>query len=139
MARLSVMATPVIHASDLRALVAYYRHTLGFELMQEVPAVVALLGIGPVRLQLWQREGLKARSCHISLENGSGFIFRLYARLARQAPNALVEGAPTLRPWGAWEFILRDGQGNRLVFSERAALAASDPRVAREHGPRHGR
>ena len=33
-------------------------------------------------------------------------------------PQQLDEVAPELKPWGAWEFILTDLDGNRLVFLE---------------------
>ncbi|MGE4243224.1 hypothetical protein [Ramlibacter sp.] len=38
MAGVPPMAVPLAHASDLRTLIDFYRHTLGFELVQCVPA-----------------------------------------------------------------------------------------------------
>lgn len=124
MAHWPATAIPIAHAHDLAALAAYYSATLGFELLLEVPATVALLGMGPVRLQLWQRAGLTPRSSRIDIEDGGGSIFHLHARLTRHARNAIAEASPMLRPWGAWEFTLCDCQGNRLTFSEPAAPAA---------------
>lgn len=119
-ADLSTMATPVVLAADLPALVRYYTGVLRFRVVQEVHRVVALLENGPLRVQLWQRTGERARTCHIRLHGGTGAIFEVHARLARHARSAMVEAGPVLKPWGAWEFSMFDAQGNHLVFTQRA-------------------
>lgn len=108
------LPVPVVRTPDLRSLLAHYRDVLGFELLQHVPAVVALLRHGPVRLQLWQRAGARPACCRIALDGTDGGVFALHARLWRL--GATASAAPRLQPWGAWEFGLGDCAGNGLVF-----------------------
>lgn len=124
---------PLIHASNLAELAAYYRRVLTFDLIQQIPGVFALVGLDSMRLQLWQRPGLMARSCVIDLDNGS--VFDLHARLARLARSAIVEDGPALRAWGAWEFTLCDCQGSRVVFRKWAAPCGStgQPSAGAQH------
>ncbi|HVU82100.1 MAG TPA: hypothetical protein VHD89_08875, partial [Rhodanobacteraceae bacterium] len=82
MARVHAAAVPLVHASDLRALLDFYCGTLGLRLVQESPGALAVLSLGRARLQIWQREGLKPRHCHIALTAARGGIFRLHACLA---------------------------------------------------------
>lgn len=117
---LSAMATPVVVAHDLPALIAYYTGVLRFRVVQEVRRVMAVLEHGPLRLQLWQRTGQSARSCRIRLHGSSTAIFEVHARLARHARSAMVEPGPMLRAWGAWEFSMFDSQGNHLIFTQGA-------------------
>lgn len=117
---LSQMATPVVIARDLPALTAYYTGVLRFRVVQEIRRVVAVIENGPVRLQLWQRAGERARSCRIRLHGSPDAIFQVHARLARHARSAMVDSGPMLRAWGAWEFSMFDAQGNQLVFSQGA-------------------
>jgi hypothetical protein len=117
---LSAMATPVVIAHDLPALLAYYTGVLRFRVVQEVCRVMALLENGPVRLQLWQRTGETTRFCRIRLHAPSGAVFQFHAKLARHARSAMVESGPMLRAWGAWEFSMFDAQGNHLIFTQRA-------------------
>jgi hypothetical protein len=114
---LSAMATPVVFAQDLPALVGYYTGVLRFRLVQQVRHVVALLESGPLRLQLWQRTGQRPRLCRVRLHSPH-CIFTVHASLARHARSAMVEAGPTLQPWGTWEFSMFDSQGNQLVFVE---------------------
>ena len=110
---------PIVHASNLAALIAYYRGVLRFRVLQEIPAVYALVQHAGIRLQLWQRTGLRPRECRIDLDAGTGCIFDVHSRMSRVARSAIVEDdGPAATPWGTWEFTLCDCQGNRLVFSE---------------------
>lgn len=120
-ADLSAMATPVVVAADLPALVRYYTGVLRFAVVQEVRRVMAVLENGPLRLQLWQCTGEGARTCRIRLHGAPNAIFETHARLARHARSAMVEPGPMLKAWGAWEFSMFDAQGNHLVFTQRAA------------------
>lgn len=113
---LPVLAIPVLHTPDLARTLAHYRQVLGFQLAQQVPGVVALLRHGPLQLQLWQCAGLSGpQTCRIALDGGPADVFGIHQRLAASA-RACLDGAPCLRPWGAWEFSLTDGEGNRLMF-----------------------
>lgn len=110
------MAVPAVCTPHLSSLLAHYRDELGFEVIQQVPGVLALVQHGPVRLQLWQRAGRFQRDCRIRLDGQDANVFQVHARLAQHARGALGEEAPSLRPWGAWEFSLTDAEGNRLIF-----------------------
>jgi len=109
----------VVHSRNLAGLLAHYRGTLRFELLQEISGVVAVLRRGSLRLQLWQSSGTAPRECSIPLEQRAS-VFQLYADLAKVARSAMVDDYPCLRPWGAWEFTMCDPEGNRLIFSQLA-------------------
>jgi hypothetical protein len=115
---------PVVHARELKALLAYYRKVLRFELLQEISGVVAVLRKGQLRLQLWQSPPLAPQTCTIPVRQRSG-VFQLYAELAKVARSAIVEECPRLRAWGAWEFSICDPQGNVLTFTEPQGDAGS--------------
>lgn len=117
------MTPAVVRARDLRTLLAHYRWVLGFELLQEVAGVLAIVRRGGLLLQLWQGRAHGPQVCAVPLD-GEACVFRLHAELAAVARSALVEDAPRLRAWGAWEFSLCDPQGNRLVFSQWAVRGA---------------
>lgn len=110
------MAVPAVGTPNLAQLLAYYRDQLGFQLIQEVRGVVALIQHGPVRLQLWQRAGKLGGDCRIRLDGHDANVFQVHASLAQHARSTLGEVVPMLRPWGAWEFSLTDAEGNRLIF-----------------------
>lgn len=122
------MATPMLLTSDLARLVQQYHAEFGFQVVQQIPAVAALLALGPVRLQLWQGPRQAIRDCRIELAAASGQIFDLHGRLASRARSAIAAGGPHLRSWGAWEFSLCDGEAHRLIFVEWAARAATASR-----------
>lgn len=113
---LPVMAVPVVRAANLGMLVAHYRDTLKFTVVQEVRGVVAFVTHGPVRLQLWQSGGQTPCDCRVQLDGRGANLFQVHASLARHARAALAEQSPQLKPWGAWEFSLVDSEGNRLIF-----------------------
>lgn len=113
---------PVVHSRNLAGLLAHYRATLGFELLQEISGVVAVLRKGSLRLQLWQSGDTSPRACSIPLERRTS-VFQLYADLAKVARSAMVDDCPRLRPWGTWEFTMCDPEGNRLTFRQMAVGA----------------
>lgn len=115
---------PVLRTRHLERLVAFYRTALGFEVLQHVPAVVAFLALGPLTLQFWQQPGVLREDCAIVLDGPQGGIFQLHARLARFGRHLLTQPAPQLKPWGAWEFVLVDLDGNRLAFMQWADAPA---------------
>jgi hypothetical protein len=110
------LTVPTLCTTNLARLLAHYRDELGFDVVQQIPGVVAFIRNGPASLQLWQRASGIARDCRIRLDGQDANVFRLHARLAQHARRALGEDAPMLRPWGAWEFSLIDIEGNRLTF-----------------------
>lgn len=99
---------------------AYYRRILQFELLQEISGVIAIVRKGSLQLQLWQSGEGAPRNCTIKLGVRSS-VFQVYADLAKVARSAMVEDCPRLRPWGAWEFVMCDPEGNRLTFSQLVA------------------
>lgn len=121
------MTVPAVCTPDLTRLLAYYRDRLGFQVIQEVRGVLALIQHGPVRLQLWQRAGEFQGDCRIRLDGHQANVFQVHARLAQNARSALGEKAPRLRPWGAWEFNLTDIEGNRLIFVQWVVNSVFEP------------
>jgi catechol-2,3-dioxygenase len=113
---LPLMAVPVVRASNLARLAAYYRDVLKFTIVQEVRGVVAYVAHGPVRLQLWQSASKTQGGCRVHLSGRNADLFQIHASLARHAREALLEDSPQLKPWGSWEFSLMDSAGNRLTF-----------------------
>lgn len=110
---------PVIRTASIARLLPYYRDVLGFRPVQHIPGVVAVLELGGVALQLWQRNDCEGHSfCVVSLDARQSDIFRLYAGFARTAPTALMEPRPQLQPWNSWEFGVVDNEGNQLVFEQ---------------------
>ena len=115
---LPAMAIPVLRTPRLARTLAHYCDALGFTLAQQVPGVLALVRHGPLCLQLWQSaQSAQPEGCRIVLDGASVDIFDCHRRLAHRARHAL-DGAPRMRPWGAWEFCLTDGEGSRLVFAQ---------------------
>lgn len=109
--------TPIVGTIDLRAAVADWCDGLGFERVQQVPGVLALLRLGMAQVQLWQCADWPAGSAAVARGELPGGLFDLHARIARRARERL-DGPPRLHPWGAWEFSLRDAEGNRVTFVE---------------------
>lgn len=131
---LPAMAIPVLRTPKLARTLAHYCDALGFTLAQQVPGVLALVRHGPLCLQLWQSaQAAEPAHCRIVLDGGCADIFDCHRRLARHARQAL-DGVPALRPWGAWEFRLTDGEGNRLVFAQRVLPGAGTVAGAVERG-----
>jgi hypothetical protein len=114
---------PIVHARSLVRLLGYYRNVLRFDLLQEVPGVVAVVSKGPLQLQLWQSPAGAPRACTIPIRKRHG-IFDVFADLAKVARSAFVDECPRLVPWGAWEFSMCDAEGNVLTFTERPAECA---------------
>jgi len=111
------MTPAVVRARDLRTLLAHYRWVLGFELLQEVAGVLAIVRRGGLLLQLPQGRSHGPQVCPVPLDGEASPHHQPEAHDAHDA-SALVEDAPRLQAWGAWEFSLCDPQGNRLVFSQ---------------------
>lgn len=111
------MAVPALCTLNLQRLIVYYRDVLGFDLKQAVPAVLAVVQRGPLRLQLWQRPDAIASDIRIALQGSLTEFFELHAALARHATRANEMEPPSLRPWAAWEFGLTDAEGNRLTLT----------------------
>ncbi len=134
---LMLRTVPILHAARLDAAVQDYTGAMGFEIVQYVPGVLAVLRIGEVHLYLWQHGAdvqngkpvtfkpghhrvavTSAFDAHTGLlctlnkpRNGAvaGELARLPCRLS---------GPPQLQPWGAWEFSLTDADGNVLDMVE---------------------
>lgn len=124
---LPVLAIPMLRAPQLGRAVAHYREAAGFTLAQQVPGVVALLRHGPLCLQLWQSEApVLPVLCRVPLDGIQAGVFDIHRRLARTA-RAWIDGAPRMKPWGAWEFSATDAEGNRLVFVQWVLSSAFTP------------
>lgn len=130
------MAVPVVCTPSLRRALADYRDVLGFQVVQQLPGVLAVLQQGSVRLQLWQRPDAFPGDCHITLQGSVTEIFELHARLTCHSRGPVQTQTPRLQPWAAWEFSLNDAQGNRLTFIQWAVTGESGR--AQDH-PRSGR
>lgn len=121
------MSVPAVCTPNLTQLLAYYRDQLGFQVIQEVRGVLAFVQHGPVRLQLWQWAGKFQGDRRIRLDGQDANVFQVHASLAQRARSALGEDAPSLRPWGAWEFSLIDVEGNRLIFVQWVVNSVFEP------------
>ncbi|MCJ0763786.1 VOC family protein [Variovorax terrae] len=120
-------ARPVLATPRLARALAHYREVLGFELLQEIPGVLGFVRGAGITLQLWQRPGpVQPVRCRVPLDGAPGAIFESHARLARQS-RGCVSQAPRLRPWGAWEFSLTDGDGHCITLAQWAAADARAP------------
>lgn len=115
--------TPVVRTGDLGAALADWRDHLGFEVLQEIPGVLAILQLGQAQLQLWQRAAWPQGRCEIARGELPSGLFDLHARIARRARDRL-DGPPRLHPWGSWEVSVCDVHGNRVTFVEWAVQAA---------------
>lgn len=139
---LPALAVPVLRTPDLARTLAHYRKALGFQPAQHVPGVVALLRHGPLRLQLWQCAGLPGpETCRVPLDGSLADVFDIHQRLACNA-RAFLDGAPRLKPWGAWEFSLTDGEGNRLMFVQwivNSVVAQDNPAAGDDREQAKGR
>ena len=124
----------VLRSPDLPRAVADYTRCLGFSCVQHVPGALAVLQHGPLQLQLWACAAPPGRferlwpsdvpaarfapvQCSVVVSGSEG----LYASLLRAVRAGGLEpvarlpaGGPTVRPWGAREFELRDLHGNRI-------------------------
>lgn len=113
------LAVPAIRTARIAGLLPFYRDALGFDVPQHVPGTVALLRHGHVRLQLWQQpEQPMPALVRAEVQGGHAEIFALYGRLACRGQGAGLDESPRLRAWGAWEFLLTDPEGNRIVFAQ---------------------
>ena len=129
------MRVPALCTTNLKKLLAFYRDALGFQVLQQVPGVLALLRHGSVRLQLWQQHcaAQTIRTIRIELEEED--VFQLHTRMARHERSATADEAPRLQPWGAWEFSLIDAEGNRLVFVQWDIAGLAAAHAQSRHGP----
>lgn len=127
----------VVRTPDLNRSLADYTRVLGFECLQDVPGVWALVAHGSLQLQLWAcgaRPGRWERRgpgedvfapCHLSV--AVTHIHALHASLRRAALREVRTGldgsrplhgerlcacGPRLQAWGAWEFAFRDVDGH---------------------------
>ncbi len=118
---------PVVNTGCLAAALADYRDVMGFSVCQHIPGVLAVLRLGSLRLHLWQRAAPtltlhpgKPVTCYrVPCES----VFDLYKSLANRVPERIA-AAPTLKPWGAWECEVRDGDGNVLRLVQWAVNSA---------------
>ncbi len=113
---------PVLRTPGLARALAWYGGDMGFQVLQTIPHVMAVIRRGPATLQLWQyTQPVPAPgACRIQLDEQAGNAFDLYTALSRRVRGALGE-APVLKPWGAWEFTMTDCDGSRLAFVQWAA------------------
>lgn len=122
---------PIVHTPQLARAVQDYRDVMGFEVIQHITGVLALLRRGDVHLHLWQRGvgpseygAFKPAHHRIAVAQAFETHADLVQTLKRHCKTTLagtqyphmqrLSGAPSLQPWGAWEFSLTDGDGNVL-------------------------
>lgn len=114
--------------------IADYTGCMGFECVQHIPGVMALLRHGPLQAQLWACAAPAGRFERLSradlpvgrFEAGDhsvvvGRIEALYdslelalCRAGLRPESRLSRGGALVRPWGAREFELRDLHGHRI-------------------------
>lgn len=130
---LMLSTLPILQTPALDAAVRDYTGVMGFEVVQHVRGVLAVLRSGGVRLYLWQcgTDPQNGREQHFKPGRHRVAVvcaFDAYANLMyglkkkcsvspTDAQNHALHrlgGPPRLQPWGAWEFSLTDGDGNVL-------------------------
>ena len=135
-----------LRTPDLRRAVADYTQVFGFECRQHIDGVCALVAHGPLRVQLWACGAALGRwerptpgdrgfvPGHHRLEMPRIHVLHASLRASVQRPGrngAAREPAPHAQrfqsdqpqwqPWGAWEFVLTDIDGNTLHLFDRMA------------------
>lgn len=130
---------------DLNRAVLDYVQVLGFELHQWVPGTAASLSLEGLRLMLWgcgappARFERGVRTQDVPVFRPATYTVRLgdvhrvheamHQAIARQSRTALtgrqplhadwlLEPAPLLQPWGAWEAHWLDGDGNLVCMTQ---------------------
>lgn len=131
-----MMATlPLLITPQLARAVSHYRDEMGFEVVQHVAGVVALLRLGDVTIYLWQRASDDLVQRHAPFKPGQhramiACAFKVHAKAMEALKLRCVtqlagtdwpelqrlSGPPQLQSWGAWEFSIIDGDGNVLHF-----------------------
>ena len=135
-----------VRTPDLQRAVADYTGVLGFECLQHIPGVCALVAHGPLQVQLWASSATPGR-WERPTPGDRGFVpghhrvevprihvlhASLRAAVLRPCRTGLggckplhahrFEGeAPRWQPWGAWELTLTDIDGNSLHLIDRVA------------------
>jgi catechol 2,3-dioxygenase-like lactoylglutathione lyase family enzyme len=137
-----------IWTPKLDAAVADYCGVMGFDVVQQITGVFALLRLGDLRLQLWQRGARPGRweqaldvpenwrrPDHYRVVLDSPFeVYNALQSAVRAHTHSLLipehqrlSGPPRLQPWGTWEFTLTDADGNLLRFVQWVSSAAPTP------------
>lgn len=110
----------VLHCTDLRQALAFYRDSWGFALRHSVPGVIAVLRRESVTVQLWQRRADMAPqqfACRLLVDNIEQWHMALQSAPGQALP-ALLE-----QEWGT-EWGISDCEGNRLLLVQSAPHAA---------------
>ena len=124
---------PIVHTPHLARALPEYRDGMGFDVLQHVTGVLAVLRRGQVHLHLWQR-GVSA-SDYGTFKPGHHRIavssaFETHADLLGQSLPLSLSGTPQLQAWGAWEFSLKDSDGNVLHLVQWVVNPAVTPMPA---------
>jgi hypothetical protein len=128
------LPVPVLRTTSLARSTAWYREVLGVRMAQRVPGVFALLRLSAAEFQLWQVPEVEAaQTCCIVLDGRRTGLFECHGHLARTA-RAWIAAAPTLQPWGAWEFSVLDCDGHRLRFMQWASCPLPPPAASMRPG-----
>lgn len=101
-----------LSCADLKHTLAFYRESWGFELLQQVTGVVAVLRRESVTVHLYQRRSDQTHelfACRLLVDSLEAWTGRLLSAPGRPEPT-LQE-----RAWGR-EFALSDCDGNRLLL-----------------------
>lgn len=119
-------AEPQLFVSDLTAALAYYQGRLGFVVafVQGEPPFYAQVGRDGARLNLRQvdhpvvdparRDEEQLLAATLTMDDAA-LLHEEYARAGVELAQPLRE-----EPWGARTFIVRDPDGNLLLFAGRA-------------------
>ena len=118
LAKLSAMGT-VFTVADVSASLAFYKDVLGFtvEFEHDDPPIYAIVRRGAAQLHLrivGDDEESKIARGRSTLYVFTDDVDALHAELA--AKGCVVEGPPQTYSYGMREMVLRDLDGNRLVF-----------------------
>jgi uncharacterized glyoxalase superfamily protein PhnB len=114
MARLSRIA-PELPVADLNKSIEYYRHSLGFQLVAQMPAGdYAIVERDDVAIHLFKNDAHRCSpvGIHIFTEDLDALHAELQQRGARVSQGVLR------KPWGNRDFRVTDDSGNEIKFTE---------------------
>lgn len=114
--------SPILTVHDLSQAIAFYQHTLGFDLAWSwgTPPDIAAVCHGNIEITLTQRpDGKPVGASHIYL--GASGIDAYYAQIEQAGATIIVPIGD--RPYGMRDFRIADPSGNELSIGQ--AIAGS--------------
>lgn len=131
-----------LNSHDLAKHVIEYRTAFGFEVLQYIPRVMAVVRCCDLTLQLAELNlpPNTGQRCH---RVEAPRLFDLHDRVVAHARAARVKAniaaTPALMPWGTWEFSWSDLHGHRVTCFQWAKATVFKPRPQAESAIAHGR